>query len=624
VPIIVGETPPVATAGVGSVLFGAFEMLDSAVPGEPGAWVETSADGSNFGNPKAVVTEIRSMLLDGSLGTIASYENREVPLQVRFTAADGDQLARLEELLVAEVRKGGNMLTYTPSVAFAEPAVFEVVWSEIAVDWSSEWDLDEVMRVQRAYGLTLTCRPFARSLNPVTVPAVPAPPPGTPPAPLTMDNGSSTTGWSSTTGTVATIAGSVENRASAGGFSRTSNLTRTFATAVDVGARQVIEVAGRWLMEPGDTDVAPSSRTSWVFTVNGVAVTPLALSAPNRDSSTGGLWTATLPAPDADVASIAATLTADLLGWPGNWPGSTLVLDIDEITAKSVALVGTARQRSQLVEVYGSRRTEMSLLVDSLSSDTITGQGTQTLVFTEPANTSGFTPALGQYRTGGGTRDTDANKLSGSTSTLATSEAGAEAYEIPVGLLADGTHEIVAALAPGATGTAALVRWSLTFDSPLSSSLRVTGSALVPAVASANLFRFVSLGRVTLPLAATEGESAAKVVLKVWDDSAAPSVVIDETYLFNTTDGQLTIVDTDTADALRIDAATVENPKPTVWLLDSDGAWQAAADRASARDQHVAEPGLLSVFVASMRSLDWTVSGNYYPRWDTHPRRLDL
>lgn len=180
--------------------FGVDTTIDFSLTGEPidsGAtyWWEATSGGIDFGNPDAIVTEIQSQLLDGSLGKVTSWENRTVTLQLRLWSST-ESVSDLEDgeaALLAEVNRAGwNQLGWTPAIAGSATTVYDVVYSVLT------FTLDEASERNciRNYTLTLTCLPRPRSATAVTVPSLPAQ--SSTPATTTVNDGSSVTGWSTT------------------------------------------------------------------------------------------------------------------------------------------------------------------------------------------------------------------------------------------------------------------------------------------------------------------------------------------------------------------------------------------------------------------------------------------
>lgn len=170
--------------------------------------IEAMADGTNFGNPEALIEVVKSLLSDGSLAVLEGWDNREAPIRLRLSApsggAAGPQLAAAEKALMAGVlAPSKEPLVHVPPAAESATCVFDVVAARLERDTSDGWDLEEVMREYRYYLLTLTCLPFARSETSSVVAAIPVPPATETKA--TIDTCDLLTNWSLTSASFGTV-----------------------------------------------------------------------------------------------------------------------------------------------------------------------------------------------------------------------------------------------------------------------------------------------------------------------------------------------------------------------------------------------------------------------------------
>lgn len=188
------ELPPVSdTDGEAHALdLNGLDLI--AGTGTEGYLIEALSDDTTWGNPAAVVTEVLSQLQDGSLASVDSYDNREAIVRVRISGPDGAALAAGEAALVKAVAgtDGRGLLTWTPPADASPPAVFEVVYGHLNFEMDDEAET-QTQGPERMYLLTLVCKPFARSVDKIEVPGLPV---NTGAAPITIDDGSSVTGWS--------------------------------------------------------------------------------------------------------------------------------------------------------------------------------------------------------------------------------------------------------------------------------------------------------------------------------------------------------------------------------------------------------------------------------------------
>ena len=169
----------------------------SDTPTEEGFLVRAVADGTSFGNPDAQFEVVRSLLTAGSLAVLQGWDNREIPIRLQLSAPEGvagRALAAAERVLMEHILAESKApLVYVPSADGSPTTVFDVVAAKLERDYSTEFDLEETLREYRYYLLTLTCLPFIRPEDPVTVSALPLPPPVE--THFTVDDGTSLTGW---------------------------------------------------------------------------------------------------------------------------------------------------------------------------------------------------------------------------------------------------------------------------------------------------------------------------------------------------------------------------------------------------------------------------------------------
>ncbi|MGH4002028.1 MAG: hypothetical protein ACRDTJ_31705 [Pseudonocardiaceae bacterium] len=168
----------------------------------PGYYFEATADGTEWGNAPAIVSSVTSELFEGAAVEITGYESLPATVTVRVVGIDMAAVATgAAELVKVCRREAMKALTYAPSDGTAPPTVFDV----LAVTWESPLDdMDERRNLpRRTYELTLHCKPFPRSADLVTIPAVEIA--STAPTITSIDAGSSTTGWSTTAKAVSRI-----------------------------------------------------------------------------------------------------------------------------------------------------------------------------------------------------------------------------------------------------------------------------------------------------------------------------------------------------------------------------------------------------------------------------------
>ena len=167
-----------------------------------GWYLEATADGTEWRNAEAVVSSVTSELFEGADIDVTGYEALTASVTVRVVGLDMAAVTTGSAELVKVCRREAmKALTYVPSDGTAPATVFDV----LTVTWDSVLDdIDEIQSTpRRTYVLTLHCKPFPRSADLVTIPAVTIA--TTAPTIASIDTGSSTTGWSTTSKTAARV-----------------------------------------------------------------------------------------------------------------------------------------------------------------------------------------------------------------------------------------------------------------------------------------------------------------------------------------------------------------------------------------------------------------------------------
>ena len=158
-----------------------------------GYYFEATADGTEWRNAEAVVSSVTSELFEGADIDVTGYEALTATVTVRVVGLDMAAVTTGSAELVKVCRREAmKALTYVPADGTAPATVFDV----LAVTWDSVLDdIDEIQSTpRRTYVLTLHCKPFPRSADLVTIPAVTIA--TVAPTITSIDTGSSTTGWS--------------------------------------------------------------------------------------------------------------------------------------------------------------------------------------------------------------------------------------------------------------------------------------------------------------------------------------------------------------------------------------------------------------------------------------------
>jgi hypothetical protein len=568
--------------------------------------IDTLGAGTTWGNPEAITRMVSSWLTDGSIVTHEGDDNREIPIPVRVTAESSQALAAGEAALFHRCGRP-TTLAWTPPWDDDAPVatIFEAWNATLAGDLQANGgDLNE-LRLTRYYTLTLAAKPFARSSALVEFAALPKP--GTP-ATETVDACTSTTGWVGSPNAAATTGSAV-----------TETITTTFSSRLGGGRIGGAATYHLSLTRTGAVDMTGFPYLMVTFHLPGIAFTPKVYADGvllTQVASSGRVrWYA---CPDSFTELKVGGSFYELLA-------REVTLTVSDVSQTNVAgVVLTDRELARTVWVEGSARTSGSVAVEHESA----GLGT-VVVYTSPSSPAGYTPAMSGYWTAGPARTSDAAAVSGQKSlidhTSVTAGGGTQpTFTIPGSQVTEGDYGILARIKV-ATETDYLLQVDANTDGHDSASQLSLFPTISPGDTSYHLYWF---GRLTLPPLAIPASSETGVVVRVQAfDAASPltatdDVFLDELWLFNLTDGALTIVDADDAQRVWLDSADGERSNPTIWVGDEADRTDATAANltASVRSMgsHAFVPGYMDLFTVTTSAEDAAASVSYYPRWHTH------
>lgn len=609
-----------STVPAGSLIVGDTDVIGNLPTVDPLPYlIETTADGTNWGDADAIIAEIRAQILDGQVANVSSYENREATVRVRITGNDGDALAQGEAALMAEVNKGRNTLAWVPLLTGAVPCVFDVVYSTL--DFESEGkDLHEKRRKQRTFVLTLACLPFTRTEKKVLIDSLPVPTTstGSGVSPTVVDSGTSTTNWTGLNTAVLTAetpswAGAATVVVARRSTAAACSIYRSSVTAA-TGGRQFLRVTGWGLWSAIGGKIYAQAAFRWAMgTSTATYLTPVAYTYKTSTGRFDALFY--LP---SGLTGNRFRMTMIYTGpHPANVHHSALA--VDEISwVGDAPFTSTTRQMSRTLPVYGAARTEGELEVRALAVDGVTPEqlGAHTLVYTRAAG-AGIQPPLRAWRTNGMPIVADSALVSGAREPLAGTTA---TFVVPTDLVKPGTYQIVARVRCANTNAQTLTVTAST--AATDASLLPTNTASISRTlnfTTASTWQFVSIGELTLPTVEA-GHTAANLTLTIANNNANV-VDLDEAWIFNTDDGQFTLVDTSGSGVsmLRIAGATLDRPQPSVWVGTADGtAVVNAGVRVLWRGSHQFNPGAVEVFTVTTTTARARAALRYYPRAHTH------
>lgn len=580
---------------------GDLDLMDTETSGVP-FWLEATAEEASFGNPEAITRQVAAFLMDGAISVTDGYNNREMTLRIAVHGEDSYGLALGESALVAEAGKR-NVLTWAPPnqlTGYGATCVFDVVNSTL------DYALDDLLELNliRVYTLTIEAQPFARTELPITE-VSPSPPPGAPPTTTLVDACSSTTGWTATrlggSAIPSTSGGAVKaswtNNTGAIQNSAYVTLTRSGLSA-DMTATPYVRIDWSSSHYASRTGV----RTHTVK-LNGVTVTEVA-----RDGSVA--W---YESPSTTLTSVAITAATPLSAL-STAKIEVSIADISRTDSTTLSTTTGQRQTFRTLMVKGSVRTQGSLAVESE-----TAALGSTLVYTCPTTATLQQPPLRGLRTDGGSDTADSGLISGKRSDLTVNHV----FDIPAANIPDGGYLLVARMRV-TSGTS----WTLTW-----AGSSVVGGTVVDSAAmsgttsgtsSTNAWVTVPVAKIPLPTFKLGPSGLVRLELQ-----GSANTQLDEAWIFNMDLGRLSIVECGTgtpaaggsSSRLWLDAASVDNPVPSVWMgsaadrSDAHGAGPALASFSA----HEFLPPSMNVFVVTSNSVDTTVTlGPYHPRWHTH------
>lgn len=554
--------------------------------------------GGDFGSPQNVYDTLISMLADGDIVGSTRVTNREINLTVQVEGATLADLAANEALLIAESDKARNELMLDPGDDYAAAIVFET----FRVQVTPVFDDDLEQANYRRYTLTVPARPYTRGVEAVVVPAIDTGALGytVTPTYTLVDNGSSTTGWSSNA-TLSVVSGAIRATQSAHSPNIvTVSMERT--GTVSFAGQQYITLDASWTVPWVEI---------YIVVPTGIGSAPVAsLPLSGRVDLGGGLTRLFFGIPTS-ITSVSYFIVQIR----GAWTTGADTFSTDQVQmADKLPIIGTARQKALSVVPGGTVRTQGSIQVAHATSSL-----GKTIVYTHPAGT-GYLPPLRPWRVSGDTPTGDSTLLSGNRNTLVTPND----YNIPAANLPRGRVELWAWLRANSTTAFPLI-W--TVESWLNSvSLHPNDQTKTLSLA-ANTWTLVLVGAATMPPVDIGPSGYVRVKLQR-DPGSSVVVDLDEAYLFATDQGRLTVVDcgigspaaAGPSNRLWIDAPSLTQPQGAIWrgnAADRSNAWHAGR-LAEPWEVHDFEPAGSSIFVATQNALDAETSLEHYRRYHTH------
>lgn len=570
-------------------------------------------EGVDFGEPQPIDVTLASLMADGAPTETARYENREVTFRVDIEASDALGLAAGEAALLGQIGVR-TTLTWTPPDGYGPPTVFRVETSRARFLFN---DLDEVRSVKkRVFQVTLTCLPFARSAEVVTVGAE-----FVADAVTIADDCESTSGWSATarsssqnpvslavdstvfaTGTGSlkfTPAGTVAPSIS-GTTTSQARATRT-GLSIDAsgGGYFVVRVRGEWTVNLADwvmdahmttTGGGEESITPLVGEADEDGFTRLSFVVPNSS---------TITAFDINVLQ-SATGIHSAVASPKFW-----------IDSLGLASTSSAPQNVMSFDVAGSMRCEASFQVSAL-----VGLG-DVLLYTVPDLGDGFRPDLRRRQvSGASTSDTAA--INGTKSALSVSPT----FSAPASMFRAGSYAVLARVRRSATGDCAI-----TVSAQTKSGATAIGSAESTTSAGFELadadYHVVRIGVIELPPLVTDPASDATVLFTA--TRTGTDYYLDELLVFPLEDHALTWVTcgSGTPSATVASRLWIDEPSPTLprgsrMVGNNEGRLDAQYVLPLSRGRHVLKPGRMLAYLLTSAAGGADLQAIYTPAWHSN------
>lgn len=584
---------------------------------------EVRLTGLRLGRPVPVPTVVESMLQDGAVEQVTQHDNRDPQIVFAIKADDPNTLAIAEEQLFLEIQRDRNELVWKsfddPSAEdMSAESAFDVLWADLAPGDPDLWDILE-LHGYRLWVLTLRTLPFARDLEPITVPTLAS---GVTPASTTTADGTSATNWTGGTtvtasgGTLRQTVGTSPEALPGGGTTYKSSSTWTYTPASPITAAATQKYLAVDVLLP----YAGYSAGGGI-SVNADAVPLRMLAVMARP---GGITRYIFQCDDTSVAALTVFMEWQNAFAAGIGGPATVLHQIDSVTFSNQA-PSTAdtpgREALRTIVVEGSARTPASLAVEHESQ----GLG-KVLVYSHPAlELGGYSPDMRRWRVSGSTAESPAaTGVSGKTSSVGT--AIPEVFQVPASSLPRGGFLLLSYGSGNFT------------DVQVTVSTRLSGGALVGSRVTRNRAvqtktGFAILADLTLPVVDVPVTSDALVQIEVLSMSGA-AVNYDEMFLCALGDGAaLTMVDCGanlsatlgTANSrLWVESSSIERTAPTIWVgttAKKADAYHGGGDAGSWMNHQFVPPGV-TVFVANTGGANPAISATYYRKAHTHlPRR---
>lgn len=555
--------------------------------------IMAQAANATWGEPIPIDVAVQRWMSDGAAASTQGHENREISFRVIIIADTSAELAAGEAALAR--RSGPCLLSWTPSqgVSVAPTTVFEL-WT-----WhlSPDFNTDDENRLARAYIVTATAKPWARSADVTTVQALTT---GVSPTTVLVDNCNSTTGWA---GTPTGVGSSGGGTAVYAGVHTSGTTTLTLTRSGSVTGFGTTPYLMLDMTQAGGTVVSLSVTIDGIIGLSKVA-----------QLGSVSYWRVGPGFTSFTTLKVSATIYNIL-----NIDRFLTIADVSK--TDTIGGVGSNKQLSRSLAVGGSVPTSGSLQIASPSATTLGN----CLVYTRPdVETTLAAPALRGYRTSGNVVTPDSTCVSGSHETFvaAGGSAGTITYTIPAAQLLEGTYAIVGRFIFGSAAVMTVTVGSAVTGYSVNQSVVGTVTKLLAAGVQWGV-----IGTVTLPPQDVPAGSTLNAVLTVSGVATTGSHTLDELYLLDLTHGAVTMVlagfGSPPFTNLWIDSpdADPSTNRPALFIGTQADRSDAAAPYFStvvSMGDHDLDPEGAIVFTVTDNVDQAVVSGSFYRRWHSN------
>ncbi len=596
-----------------SLTLGGMVLVEDGHPlvHEEGFITDLSADGHTWGNPEPAVTTLLTALRDGSVETTFRVANRTPVIYVMVEAPNGPALAAGEAALARIIGQPAELVWQPPDVA-APPTVWDVVNSRMDFEFDDQGEL----RRERVYRVTLAALPWGRSVEKVINEAIP---PAVATTTVTVDDGTSLTGWSATATTGSNGAPGVPTLSIvSGALHYTYTLPKAHTPSI------VLARSGLSVNMTGTPYLRVESATPYLDL--GMAGTGIdAVWVKVGLNVVGGRWITYF-----QYIGVGTVTDLQFMLTTGSSYGLGAVFsgDIYDISRTDGIDVGTRRELNRTILPGGSVDAEGDIIVESPDATTLG----HVAVYSGPADRAGALP-LRPLRVSGTAETTNSFGASGKYNDL--SDVTWEIYEIPVDLCPRGDVHMWAMLWTNAgTGD---VKMDWIAESYQNTNLQGgsgqsgTTTVNIPAVGSGSA-QLVPIARLSLPPSEISGPTAnVRISVKKTTGYGGFTLRLDNFYLFGMDNGRLTVVDGNTDSAggsgaaakrLKVAAPSLSEPHGRIslaTLADFTDAWSPHPDNVDCHQvSHRFPVEGTQVFVVTQLAQDCLVRLEHYPHWHTH------